>query len=143
MTNPRPLPQLNELNRAFWTGGADGKLRMQRCDDCGHWLHPPGAICPQCLSRKVTPQELSGLATVEAVTLNYQPWLPGVEVPYAIAIVQLDEQAGLNLTTNIVGVPPEQVHIGQRVEVVFETVEDVYLPLFRPIGAGKETHVPA
>jgi uncharacterized OB-fold protein len=133
MTSPRPLPQLNDTNRFFWTGGADGKLRMQRCGDCSHWIHPAGENCPQCMSRRLAPQVLSGRATVEAVTLNHQPWLPGVEVPYAIAIVQLDEQPGLNLTTNIVGTPPQEVYIGQRVEVTFEQVEDVFLPLFRPL----------
>jgi len=135
MTSFRPLPQLNDLNRFFWTGAADGKLRMQHCQDCGHWQHPAGVICPECLSRNLVPEEMSGLATVEALTLNYQPWIPGVEVPYVIAIVGLDEQKGLNLTTNIVGVAPESVHIGQRVRVVFEAVEDVYLPLFTPITA--------
>lgn len=140
MNSARPLPQLNELNRFFWTSGADGKLRMQRCQDCGHWLHPPGVICPVCLSRAVTPQVLSGLGTVQAVTLNYQPWLPGVAVPYAIAIVELDEQANLNLTSNIVGIPPAAVFIGQRVQVAFETAEEVYLPLFRPLVNGNEDH---
>lgn len=135
MTSFRPLPQLNDLNRFFWTGGADGKLRMQRCQDCRHWQHPAGVICSECLSRSLAPEEMSGLATVEALTLNYQPWIPGVEVPYVIAIVGLDEQKGLNLTTNIVGVAPESVHIGQRVRVVFEAVEDVYLPMFAPITA--------
>jgi uncharacterized OB-fold protein len=133
MTTPRPLPLLNDTNRFFWTGGADGKLRMQRCADCSNWIHPAGENCPKCMSRNVTPQVMSGLATVEAITLNYQPWLPGVEVPYAIAIVHLDEQPGLNLTTNIVGTPPQDVHIGQRVEVTFVQAEDVFLPLFRPL----------
>lgn len=133
MTTQRPLPQLNELNRAFWTSGADGKLRVQCCRNCGYWQHPAGVICSQCLSRDLAPKALSGEGTVEAVTLNYQPWFPGVEVPYAIAIVSLDEQEGLNLTTNIIGVPPQSVYIGQRVRVVFEAVEDVYLPLFTPI----------
>lgn len=132
MTMPRPLPLLTDTNRFFWTGGADGKLRLQRCSDCSHWIHPAGENCPQCMSRNVTPQVVSGKATIEAVTLNYQPWLPGVPVPYAIAIVHLDEQPGLNLTTNIVGMAPEEVRIGQRVEVIFEQVDDVFLPLFRP-----------
>lgn len=128
----RPLPLLTELNTFFWASGADGKLRMQRCSDCLHWQHPAGAICPLCLSRNLAPQELSGKATVEAFTLNYQPWTEGVAVPYVIAIVGLDEQKGLNLTTNIVGVAPESVFIGQRVEVTFEAAGDVFLPLFTP-----------
>ncbi|MGI4860650.1 MAG: Zn-ribbon domain-containing OB-fold protein [Janthinobacterium lividum] len=133
MASLRPLPQLNDLNRFFWTGGADGKLRMQRCQDCRHWIHPAGVNCPLCMSRNVAPEVLSGRGRIEAVTLNFQPWIPGVEVPYAIAIVSLDEQRGLNLTTNIVGVPPDAVRIGQRVRVVFEAAEDVYLPLFQPL----------
>lgn len=133
MTNLRPLPLLDDTNRFFWTGGADGKLRMLRCTPCGHWLHPAGVICPVCRSRELAPQVMSGLGTVAAVTLNHQPWIPGIAVPYAIAIVALDEQKSLNLTTNIVGVPPEDVFIGQRVAVVFEQAEDVFLPLFKPV----------
>lgn len=133
MASLRPLPQLNDLNHFFWTSGADGKLRMQRCQDCRHWIHPAGVNCPLCMSRNVAPDVLSGRGRIEALTLNFQPWIPGVEVPYAIAIVSLDEQRGLNLTTNIVGVPPDAVRIGQRVRVVFEVAEDVYLPLFQPL----------
>ncbi|MNT63578.1 hypothetical protein D3C72_2014060 [compost metagenome] len=54
-------------------------------------------------------------------------------MPYAIAIVSFPEQKGLHLTTNIVGIEPESVHIGMQVRVVFEAHEDVYLPLFTPV----------
>lgn len=128
-----PLPLLDESNSFFWTAGAEGKLRFQRCGDCGHWLHPPGVMCPQCHSENIAPQAVSGLATVAAVTVNYQPWMPGLKVPYAIAIVELDEQTGLRLTTSIVGADPEQVKIGQRVRVQFEQRENVWLPLFTPL----------
>ncbi len=33
---------------------------------------------------------------------TYQPWMPGPEPPYVVAIVELPEQEGLRLTTNIV-----------------------------------------
>jgi hypothetical protein len=46
--------------------------------------------------------------------------------------VELPEQAGLRLTTNIVGCAPNDVEIGMPVEVTFETFEDIALPLFRP-----------
>lgn len=129
----RPLPKLDELNRFFWTGGADGKLRFQRCQDCGFWLHPPGVLCPKCLGGNLVPEAVSGLGTVAALTINHQPWVPGSAVPYAVAIVELDEQPGLRLTTNIVGVPLENIRIGQRVRVVFEAFEDVFLPFFTPV----------
>ncbi|MDB5883994.1 MAG: hypothetical protein JWR74_165 [Polaromonas sp.] len=127
------LPELTDLNRFFWTSGADGRLRIQRCNGCGFWLHPPGSICPNCLSHDLAPQVVSGLATVQAVTVNHQPWLPGVEVPYAIARVSLDEDPAVYLTTLVVGTPPETVTIGQRVKVRFEPREEMFLPFFEPL----------
>lgn len=128
-----PLPELVEPFSFFWTAGADGELRFQRCADCGHWLHPPGVICPECRGENLFEQATSGLGTVVAASVNYQPWMPGLEVPYALAIVELDEQQGLRLTTRIVGIPPEAVEIGQRVQVEFEHREDVWIPLFTPV----------
>src|SRR6218665_32149 len=93
----RILPELDDLNRFFWTSGADGQLRFLRCGDCRFWLHPPGIICPQCLSRNLAAEAVSGLGTIEALTINHQPWSPGQEGPYAIAIVSLDEQPGRQL----------------------------------------------
>ena len=129
----RILPALDDLNRFFWTSGADGQLRFQRCGDCRVWLHPAGLLCPKCLSRNLAAEVVSGLGTIEALTVNHQPWSEGQQVPYAIAIVGLDEQPGLQLTTNIVGCRPESAYIGQRVKVVFEAAEDVFLPLFTPV----------
>ena len=40
---------------------------------------------------------------------------------------------GVRLTSNIVGCAPEAVRIGLPVRVVFEPVEDVWLPLFEPL----------
>ena len=51
------------------------------------------------------------------------------------AIVELDEQSGLRLMTNVVGCAAEAVHIGMRVRVVFEEYEDVWIPLFEPVEA--------
>lgn len=129
-----PLPLLEEPSSFFWTAGEKNELRLQRCGDCGHWLHPPGFICPQCRSENLVETAASGFATVVAASINYQPWMPGLEVPYALAIVELEEQKGLRLTTRIVGLPPEEVQIGQRVQVVFERCEDVWLPLFEPVA---------
>jgi uncharacterized OB-fold protein len=127
------LPELTDLNRFFWTSGADGRLRIQRCADCALWVHPPGPVCPRCLGKQLAPQDVSGLATVEAVTVNHQAWTPGMEVPYAIARVSLVEDPAVRLTTRIVGMAPEAVAIGQRVKVLFERREDVFLPFFEPV----------
>jgi len=134
----RLLPRVDDTNRHFWTGGEDGELRLLACDDCGTWIHPPSPICPTCRSKSVAPAAVSGRAVVHTFTLNHQEWLPGVEVPYVVAIVELPEQEGLRLTTNIVGCTPDEVHIGQAVVVTFEQHEDVWIPLFQPVAEGSD-----
>lgn len=128
----RMLPRLDDLNRFYWTGGADGALRMLRCQDCRLWVHPPQPVCPKCHASHLEPEALSGRGTVFSYTVNEKAWGPGLEVPYVIAIVRLDEQDGLQLTTNIRGIAPGDVRIGMPVQVVFEHDEDIWLPMFEP-----------
>jgi uncharacterized OB-fold protein len=130
----RVLPRVTPQSRHFWQGGADGKLQLLRCRACGSWIHPPQPLCPDCLSKDVKPEAVSGRATVLTFTLNHQPWVPAPDHPYAIAIVELEEQAGLRLMTNIVNCPAEEVRIGMPVQVVFEQHDDVYFPLFEPVN---------
>jgi uncharacterized protein len=75
---------------------------------------------------------VSGFGTVYSYTVNYQPWIPDVPVPYTLAIVELDEDYGLRVSTRLTGVEPGDVRIGLRVKVVFEHNEDVWLPCFTP-----------
>jgi uncharacterized OB-fold protein len=136
----RILPEVNELNRPFWTSGRSGTLHFLRCDECGYIVHPPTPICPRDLSKNLTAQPVSGRATVATYTINHQPWMPGPELPYVVAIVEIDEQPSVRLTTNIVHCAPEDVFIGMRVRVVFEhrpdpDGDDLWIPLFEPASA--------
>ncbi len=131
----RLLPRLSDDNAFFWTSGQDGVLRLLRCNACGSFIHPPGPICPRCLSRDVSPQEVSGRGTVETFSVNHQQWIPGSD-PYIIAWVSIAEQPDVRLTTNLIDIDPDDVHVGLEVEVVFEHIDDVYIPLFRPIASG-------
>ena len=135
MSKPfRVLPQLNDLNRPFWTGGERGELCLLRCRACKHWIHPPAPICPACLSREVAAEATSGRARVATFTVNHQPWIPGFAPPYVIAIVELAEQTGLRLTTNLIGCAPGDVRIGMPVRAVFEQHDEVWIPLFEPVA---------
>lgn len=133
----RILPRVAPDNEHFWTGGRDGELRFLRCGACGYWIHPPSPVCPVDLSRDVAPAAVSGKATVHAFTVNHHPWIPGFDPPYVIAIVALPEQAGLRLTTNIVGCAPDEVRVGMPVRVTFEERDGVWLPLFEPDDDGR------
>jgi uncharacterized OB-fold protein len=132
---PRPfrvLPAVGADNEHFWRGGAEGRLQFLRCDDCGYWIHPPQPRCPICLSKSLSVAVASGLGTVFTYTVNHQLWYPNLDPPYVIAIVALDEQDGLRLTTNLVNVEPDAVEIGMRVRVTFEEYDGVWLPFFEP-----------
>ncbi|MDJ0788559.1 MAG: OB-fold domain-containing protein [Myxococcota bacterium] len=126
----RLLPRIDETNAHFWRGGERGELRFLRCTACRTFVHPPAPVCPECLGRELRAEAVSGRGEVLTFTVNHQPWIPGFDPPYVIAIVALDEQEGLRLTTNVVGCEPEDVSIGARVRVVFEERDDVWIPLF-------------
>ena len=74
----------------------------------------------------------SGQGTVFTHTTNEHPYNPAVPVPYNISIVELADQEGLRFTTNVVGCPPEEVHIGMPVRVQFEPHGEVFVPVFIP-----------
>jgi len=128
----RVLPRVTPETEFFWTSGADGQLRFLRCTTCGMFVHPPGPICPTCRTRTLEPTAVSGRAVVASYTINHQPWIPGFDPPYAVAIVEIEEDPSVRLMTNVVGCPPEDVRIGLPVRVVFQQYEDVWLPLFEP-----------
>ena len=132
---PRVRPKITERNAPFWQGGADGRLRVFRCQSCGTYLHPPTAACWSCRSMDVVPEVLSGRGLVYAFTINHSRWLPDMEPPYVVAEVDLVEQEGLRLITNIVECPLHRVRTGMEVEVVFARHGDVFIPLFRPVAA--------
>lgn len=133
MAASRPLPRLDADNRAFWTGGADGVLRLTRCQDCQTFIHPPRPVCRHCLSENLQPEAVPGTGVIDTYTVNYQKWHPAMEVPFVIARVAIDGAPGVYLTTNIVGCPVDAVDIGDRVQVKFEQQADVYLPLFEKV----------
>lgn len=145
----RVLPRVTPENEHFWRGGEQGRLQFQRCADCGHYLHPPSPVCPMCLSRNIVVEAVSGDAVVHTFTVNHQPWIPTFDPPYVVAIVELPEQQGLRLTTNIVKCEPDDVHIGMAVRVTFDHYDDrgyeVWLPMFEPVtpshGDGSEAAV--
>ena len=130
-----PIPQITDENGAFWTGGRDGELLIVRCTSCGYWVHPPSPRCPQCLSDAVEPQAVSGRARSTRSRSTGRQWVPDLEVPFVLAIVELDEQPGLRLMTNIVDCTPEEVEIGMPVEVAFVERGEAFIPVFHKVAA--------
>lgn len=120
----------------FWTSGADGVLRFRRCADCRSFQHPPGPVCRTCGSATLEPEPVSGRGVLVGFTVNWHTWSPELPPPYVIGIVAIDEDPRVRLTTNIVGVPIEDLAVGRRVEARFEQIEDVWLPMFSYASDG-------
>jgi uncharacterized protein len=128
----RPLPVVNDMNAYFWRGGEDGRLHIMQCGDCAVWFHPYQSMCRECRSTNVAPQPASGRGTVLSVTINHQPWFPHVPVPYAVALVELDERGPVRLVSNMAEVPVDEVVPGMKVAVHFEQHDEIFIPLFKP-----------
>jgi uncharacterized OB-fold protein len=129
---PRVLPSLDDVNRAFWTGGAHGHVLISYCERCARWVHPPVASCPAC-DGPLVPRPVRGTGTVFTYTVNWHQYHPTVPPPYVIAVVELDEQADLRIPTNLVRCEHDALHCGMPVRVVFEPHSEVYFPVFEPV----------
>jgi uncharacterized OB-fold protein len=128
----RTPPTMTGRSTAFWSGGANGELLIARCQDCGWYVHPPLPVCSSCRGRNIQPEPVSGRGTVWSCTINRYQYAPGMQPPYVVAFVELDEQPGLRLLTNVVGCEPDTVTIGMPVHVVFEPAGDAFVPVFTP-----------
>jgi hypothetical protein len=93
-------------------------------------LHPPLPVCPKCQGRDVRFEPVSGRGAVYSWTINRYPWSPGMPPPYVVAEVELVEQAGLRILTNIVDGDPNAVSIGMPVHVTFEQAGEAWIPVF-------------
>ena len=143
----RPLPQLTNENEFFWTAGADGVLRIQECKSCQALIHPPAPICRYCRSHDMGVRDVSGTGTLSAFTINHRFGFPDLPPPYVVAQVAVAEDPRVRLTTNIVECEPDDLVLGQAVEVVFAKVHDdagaVWLPNFRPTTVQQTVPLPA
>ncbi len=129
----RPLPWPNPTTEPFFAAARDRRLRLQRCPRDGFFFYPRSR-CPGCLGADWTWEDVSGRGTIYAWTVDrigHDPALAG-DVPYTVAIVELDE--GPRMTARIVGCEPSELRVGLAVEAAYEDVEDVTLVRFQPAG---------
>nr|BFE38918.1 hypothetical protein GCM10010200_111690 [Actinomadura rugatobispora] len=87
----RPVPVPTELTRPFWEGTRRGELLIPRCADCGTRFFVPEPVCPGCLSADWSYEPSSGRGAVYSVTVVHRAPGPGFEVPFALAVIDLDD----------------------------------------------------
>lgn len=105
----------------FWDGVAAHELRIQELED-GSLRHPPipatwtergkdGTFAPTGY------RVAAGTGTVYSFVVHHAPRVPGRELPFVVALVELDE--GVRMLGQLRGVDPSEVAIGMEVEVEF------------------------
>ena len=113
-------PAVTEETEAFWAAAQDGRLLVERCEACGADAFPPRGMCRSCRGRSMVPVEVTGRGVVYSYTVNHQRWLPDLEVPYAVVLVEFPDHPGVRVVGRLRGCPPGDAAIGMEVEVGFE-----------------------
>ncbi len=129
----KPLPIITPDNASFWEGCRNGQLLLQRCTACAAWRYPPAPVCPRCASTVAAWTLTSHTGQVHSFVIYRRAFHPAyvAEVPYAVALVELDE--GARMLFRIVDCPPETLTIGARGEIRFMRLTDeISLPVFAP-----------
>lgn len=131
----RPKPGVSDDTRFFWEGADAGKLLIQRCTCCSTLRHPPAPVCIKCHSFDWDTVEASGKGSVYSFVVMHYPEVPPFDHPNPIGLIELDE--GVRLIAGLVGVKRDEIKVGQRVQVEFQSFDDgeLTLPMFRPIAA--------
>jgi uncharacterized protein len=120
----------------YWEGCRQGELRYQRCEACRRTNLRPARSCARCGGHDVAWAVSRGRGRLYSWTVVWRPQHPSFRVPYAPAIVLLDE--GFYLVTAIVGCEPDELRADLPVEVEFHAAgEDITLPYFRPVERGE------
>lgn len=120
----RPLPEITDATRPFWTAAKNRKLVVQKCGRCGTLNFLPKPWCIDCGSRKLDWVEVSGRGTIYSFTtankvmMNYPGWK--ADLPVTLGIIDLDE--GARMYGQLVGAKPETWKIGSKVKAVFEDI---------------------
>lgn len=122
MVDPVGVPaRITDENRSFWDGTASGELLVEQCVSCDGYIFPPAGVCRMCGSRELTTTPIERRGEIYSYTINFQPWMPGSEVPYGLALVEFPNHPGVRL---LCWVHPDDVsalQVGIEAEVGFRT----------------------
>lgn len=131
----------DQLTQPFWDAAKQDRLAVPRCTNCGTFRLPPSPFCFNCQTREFEYVDLPGTGTIYSFTVVRHPLHPDLAgaCPYVAGTVELDgtQGAGARMLVNIIDCDPDTVNIGDRVEIVFEHVnEEMSTPRFRPVRAS-------
>ena len=132
----KPLPELTDQTRPFWTAAKEGRFVMQKCAKCATFNFHPKPWCIECGSRDLNWEEVKPAGTVysytvsRSVAMNYPGWQG--ELPVLMCLIDMDD--GVRLYGQLTDCDEHDVEIGMRVGVHFESIsEEAGIPKFHPL----------
>jgi uncharacterized OB-fold protein/acyl dehydratase len=139
---PAMRPPVSPDTAFFWAGTQASELRIQRCGECGALRHPPGPACLSCGTTRSQGFIVAvGTGTVYSYVVHHHPPVPGKRLPIVIALVELTE--GVRVMAELIGIEPDQVHVGMPVRSAFLRIDDdLVLPGWRPDERGTPGALP-
>ncbi|MFF2086781.1 bifunctional MaoC family dehydratase N-terminal/OB-fold nucleic acid binding domain-containing protein [Nocardia sp. NPDC058176] len=125
-------PVVSRDTEFFWAGTELGELRIQRLPD-GTLRHPPVPALWQDKAESTDYVVAAGTGTVFSFVVHHAPKVPGRDLPFVVALVELDE--GVRMLGELRGIDPAEVAIGVPVRVAFERLPDgSVLPYWQAVG---------
>jgi uncharacterized OB-fold protein len=120
LPNDWVLPEITDMNRAFFTSG---ELLLQKCVTCSKIQHPPLEVCNTCQSFEFDYIVCSSLGTVDSYSIVHHPVheMLNESVPYNVCVISLDEYPTIRVVGNVIGSDPT-VHIGLPVKATWAEV---------------------
>jgi uncharacterized OB-fold protein len=126
-----PAPHPSPVSMPYWEGCREGVLRLQRCSVCGAVTPKPLRMCRVCHQPTLVWEDSRGAGSLYSWTVVWRPQHPSFVVPYAPAIVTLDE--GMRVLSAVVGCDDGDLAPGMRLSVEFHAISDeITLPYFHP-----------
>lgn len=119
----RPMaPRQSAFTQEFWAALSGGRFLVSRCSSCGHHTFPPKRVCPRCRQPETQWRELAGRGRLYSLTrVHAGPPRFASEMPYAVAIIDLDE--GVRLVTRMLGKAAIE-DLDKKVELVALSYDD-------------------
>jgi uncharacterized OB-fold protein len=119
------------LTGPFWSAVERQELVRPYCPVCERSFFVPQIVCPTCQQAVWTYEQSSGRGVVYSHTTVHRAPVEGFVTPYVLAVIDMEE--GWSMMSNVVGVEPDAVAIGQDVAVTWVETAGRALPAFTPV----------
>jgi uncharacterized OB-fold protein len=119
-------PYIDADNKPYWDAVKEHKFVVQQCSKCKNYYHIPRPMCPECHTldtMEFVPSSGKGVVYSYIIYTTDRMAYPGMKIPYAVMVVELEEGIRI-VANNSEDIDPEEVHIGMPVELTFVDVDD-------------------